>query len=175
MNKRKMSTRTIALMGILMAMQIILTRFLSIQTPFVRIGFTFVPIVIMSMMFNPWITGVGTLLADFVGIIVFGSTGPYFPGFSLSALLTGLVYSFFFYKKEMSLKRIIVASLIVGLVIELGLNTVWLYMIAPGPGVLAQVPLRLGKAAILIPIKIFVIYLISHNQVMQNQIKRFRS
>lgn len=171
MEKKKMSSRSISLMGLLMAMQIVLTRFLSIQTPIVRIGFAFIPIVMMGMMFNPLIAGVGNLFADFIGIMLFGSSGPYFPGFSLTAFVSGAAYSVFFYKKEMSLLRIILACIAVTLLCDVFLNTLWLYMMAPAS--LAQFPIRLGKSAIMLPIKMIIIYGISHNPVLINKMKQF--
>ena len=37
-------TKTIAFVGLLVSMEIIFTRFLSFQTPIIRIGFGFIPI-----------------------------------------------------------------------------------------------------------------------------------
>lgn len=172
MNKKKISTKSISLMGLFMAIQVILTRFLSIQTPFVRSGFAFVPIVMMGMMFNPLIAGIGNMFADFIGIMLFGSSGPYFPGFSLTAFLSGATYSLFFYKKEMSLWRIIVACLAVTLLCDVILNTLWLYMMAPAS--IAQFPIRLGKSAIMLPIKVIIIYGLSRNSVLVEKMRRFK-
>lgn len=169
--KKKIDSRSISLMGLLMAMQIVLTRFLSIQTPIVRIGFSFIPIVMMGMMFNPLIAGVGNLFADFIGIMIFGSSGPYFPGFSLTAFMSGATYSLFFYKKEMSVGRIILACLVVTLLCDVVLNTLWLYMMAPAS--IAQFPIRLGKSAILLPIKVMIVYAISNNPIIREKMRRF--
>lgn len=171
MEKKNLSSRSISLMGLLMAIQIILTRFLSITTPFVRIGFAFIPTAVMGMMFNPFIAGIGNLVADFIGIMMFGS-GPYLPGFSLTAFMSAAIYSFFFYRKKMSWLTIIMACLTVTIICDLLLNTYWLYIMAPGT--IAQFPIRLGKSAILLPIKIGVIYLISRNPVLLNKMRRFK-
>ncbi|WEG73454.1 folate family ECF transporter S component [Vagococcus intermedius] len=172
MFSKKITTREIALMGVLMALQLILTRFLSIQTPFVRIGFSFIPTALMAMTFGPMLTGVGSLLSDFVGISLFPVTGPYFPGFSFSTFLTGVIYGWFFYKKELTWSRIIVANLLVTIIVDIFLNTLWLYMMM-GPIAIAQLPLRVGKNIIQFPIKVFIMYFLGHNVVLQKQLTRF--
>ena len=172
--RNKIGTKGIALMGILMAMQIILSRFLVIQTPFVRIGFAFIPTIVMAMVFGPLFTGIGSTLSDFIGISLFPTGGGYFPGFSLSAFLTGVIYGSFFYKKEMTWQRILIANLLVTFLIDICLNTFWLYLIM-GPGVIAHVPLRIGKALILLPIQVLVMYALGNQGVLKRQITRFQS
>lgn len=49
--KQHLQSKQIALMGMLMALQLIVTRFLALETPIVRISFLFIPTVIMAMIF----------------------------------------------------------------------------------------------------------------------------
>ncbi len=172
-NKKRWSARNIAMMGMLMAMQLILTRFLAIETPFVRISFLFVPTVIMGMLFGPFLTATGSALTDFFGVMLFPKTGSYFPGFTLSAVLTGLIYGYFFYRKEMTLTRVILANALVTVLISIGLNTLWLYMIM-GPGVLAELPLRIGKDLILLPIQIMITYAVGNQSLIKKQRLKFQ-
>lgn len=143
-------------MGLFLAMEIILTRFLSIQTPFVRIGFTFLPIALSAMMFGPWISGITAALADVLGMMLFSSGMPFFPGFTASAFLTGLLYGIILYQKQKNLRNITLAVLLVSLVITLGLDTLWLWMLT-GDGILVLLPARVLKFFIMIPIQILVI------------------
>ena len=39
--------------AVLLALVIIMTRFLSIQTPFMRIGFSFIPIILSAILLGP--------------------------------------------------------------------------------------------------------------------------
>ena len=174
MKTNRINAKTIAMMGVLMGMQLILTRFIVIQTPFVRIGFSFIPTIIMAMMFGPILTGVGSTLSDFVGITLFPTVGAYFPGFSLSAFLTGVIYGVFFYKKEMTWRRVILANVIVMVVIEMVLNTYWLYLML-GPGVLGQLPFRIVKSLILLPIQVGMMYAIGNKGILKNQMARFQN
>jgi ECF transporter S component (folate family) len=54
--------------------------------------------------------------------------GVFFPGFTLNALIIGLIYGFFFYKKPITLKRVILASLMSTIIINLILTPLWLNM-----------------------------------------------
>ena len=152
---KNITTKQIIFFGLFIALEVILTRFLSIQTPIVRIGFTFVPIAASAIMFGPMFAGICAALADILGMILFPS-GPFFPGFTASAFLTGAVYGFVLYGKQISIYRITIAALIVSIFINLGLDTIWLQILT-GQGVLALLPARLIKCAIMIPLQILLL------------------
>ena len=154
MNK-KFDVRKLVQISLLVALQIILTRFCSIQTPIVRIGFGFVPVVIIATMYGPIYAGVANGIADILGLMLFPS-GSFFPGFTLTASLAGVVYGVFLYNKPINWGRIIAASVIINIVLNLGLNTYWL-SIMMGKGFLALLPTRIVKELVMIPIKVVII------------------
>ena len=119
----RISTKKLITLGVLVAMDVVLTRFLSINAWNTRIGFGFVPMVIAAMMYG-CLGGVVAALADIIGAILF-PTGPYFPGFTFSVFLMGIVFGMFLYKDH-SLWRIIVSVLITQFVISLFLTTFWI-------------------------------------------------
>lgn len=154
MNK-KFDVRKLVQISLLVALQIILTRFCSIQTPIVRIGFGFVPVVIIATMYGPIYAGVSNGIADILGLMLFPS-GSFFPGFTLTAILAGVIYGVFLYNKPITWGRIIAASVIINIVLNLGLNTYWL-SIMMGKGFLALLPTRIVKELVMIPIKVVII------------------
>ena len=147
--------KTITYMGLFIALEVILTRFLAIQTPIVRISFTFLPIALSAMLFGPLFGGIAAALADLVGMMLFPS-GPFFPGFTLTAFLTGATYGLFLYKKPATLVQISLAVIVVTVVITLGLDTVWLWL-STGQGIWAILPVRIIKALIMARIQVTVI------------------
>lgn len=151
-------TRILVFMGLLISMEIILTRFLSIQTPIIRIGFGFVPIAFSAIMFGPFIGGITAMLSDIMGMMV-APKGPYFFGFTLSALLMGAIYGFFLYNKPKTIVRVFVATLAITLFVDMGLNTLWLSMIT-GKAAAVLVPPRLIKSAIMLPIQTIMVYVL---------------
>ncbi|MFW7432145.1 folate family ECF transporter S component [Vagococcus carniphilus] len=172
MEKQRFTARTIALMGVLMALRIILSQFLSITTGFVKISFFFIPVVIMAILFGPIIAGSANALCDFIGAMLFPAGGLYFPGFTLTAFLSGIIYSSFYYKKDLSLKRIIIVNIIVTFILSLPLNTLWLYMMQ-GNAVFAFLPARIISSSIMCVVQIFITYAMVNVSVFQKQIIKF--
>lgn len=148
--------RNFIFMGLLISMEIVLTRFFSIQTPIVRISFGFIPIVIASIMFGPVLGGLTAAFSDILGMMLFPK-GAYFPGFTLSAFLAGSIYGIVLHKKTKTILRIIIAVAIVVIFVDLGLNTYWLSIIT-GKGVVALFVPRFIKSVIMFPIQSILIY-----------------
>lgn len=125
MKKRKMDTRTITLMSLLIALMVVFTRFISFETQFLRISLTFIPESLMGILFGPFWTGIGSAVADVIGMLLFPK-GPYFPGFTLNAFISGAIYGFFYYKKKLTWKRIMTATFLVTVIVHLFLTPLWL-------------------------------------------------
>ena len=83
--------------SLLIALEVILTRFCSIYTGVLRIGFGFLPVAIIAMMYGPISAGVAYAIGDILGMMIF-PCGSYFPGFTLTAFLTGVIYGVVLYK-----------------------------------------------------------------------------
>ena len=156
--KDKFDVKKLIQISLLIAIEVILTRFCSIQTPVVRIGFGFLPIAIIGMMYGPLSAGIAYAIGDLLGMALFPS-GSFFPGFTLTAFLTGATYGLFLYNKPKTWPRIIGSVLTVCLVLNLGLDTYWLSILM-GKGYLALLPMRIVKAAIMIPIQTLIIGII---------------
>ncbi len=141
--------------SLLIALEIILTRFCSINTAILRIGFGFLPIAIIGMMYGPLSAGIAYAIGDVLGMMIFPS-GSYFPGFTLTAVLTGVVYGVFLYKKPKSWFRIAMAVGVVCIALNLGLDTLWLSILM-GQGYVALLPTRIFKALVMIPVQTVLI------------------
>ena len=149
------NTKTIAFVGLLISMEIIFTRFLSFQTPIIRIGFGFIPIAFSAIMFGPIVGGITAALSDLAGMIIFPK-GAYFPGFTLSAFLTGAIYGLFLYKKPVTISNIAKSILLITVFVDLGLNTIWISMMTGKAAAALLIP-RISKSAIMLPIQIVTI------------------
>ena len=131
MSKTRFSTRTLTTLALLTAIEIVLSRFLSINAWNIKIGFSFVPVVIAAILYGPIAAGVVAALGDFLGAILF-PIGAYFPGFTLTAFLTGCVFGFFLHEKQ-SWPRIIASVVINQLILSLFLNTLWISILYGSP------------------------------------------
>ena len=142
-------------MAMFIAITSILSRFVAIQLPFLKITFSFIPIALSAMIFGPVYGGVVAGIEDLIGATLFPK-GPFFPGFTLSAILVGVVYGFILYKKPKTTTRMIIANAIIAVLINIVLNTVWL-VILYNKGFIALASTRIIKAIIMIPIEVFML------------------
>jgi len=161
-NKR-LNTSSLAIGGLLAGMSIILTRFFGIYLVggAVRLSFGEIPILLSGIMLGPVIGGLTGAIADFAGMLLFGGGGgPYFPGFTISAMLVGLIPGLIFYRdKSYSLWKIAIAVLTTSLLVSLGLSTLWLTILLK-KGFWVLLPARIVSKSIMAPIEIAVLYLI---------------
>ncbi|GHU49114.1 membrane protein [Clostridia bacterium] len=155
-NRYRLSS--LLVIALLMAMEIVLTRLLSINTPLLRISLGFIPVSLIAIMYGPlWAAG-AYAMCDIIGAILF-PTGTFFPGFTLTAFLTGLTFGLFLYKHPVSWSRVLPASLIICILFNTLLNSLWLYILMHN-GFLAFVPMRLVKNIIMVPLHSIMIPLV---------------
>ena len=154
----KFSTKKLITLGLLVAMDVVLTRFLSINAWNTRIGFGFVPLVIAAILYGPLPAGIVGALADFIGAILF-PTGPYFPGFTFSMFLMGLVFGFLIHKDQ-KIWKIALAVIITQFGISLFLTTYWIHMLY-GAKYVPLLATRVVQSAIISVAQLIVIPIIA--------------
>lgn len=153
--------KKIILSALLLATSIILSRFLSIRTPIVTIGFSFVPLMLSAIWLGPKWTVLMAVLGDLIGATLFPS-GAFFIGYTITAAVTALIYGLLLYKKEENtftekafIIRIILSSILVTVIGNMLLNTLWLN-ITTGKAFMVLMSARIVKELIMIPIKVVV-------------------
>ncbi len=156
--ENKSNTSRLVIMAFLIALEVILTRFCSVNTPILRIGFGFLPVSIMGIMFGPLWAAAGYAIGDILGMLIFPS-GAFFPGFTVTAALTGLTFGIFLHGKEVTVKTVLPASCIVLLVLNLFLDTFWLSILM-GDAFVALLPARIFKCALMLPVHLIMIPLV---------------
>ncbi|MGL4799646.1 MAG: folate family ECF transporter S component [Cellulosilyticaceae bacterium] len=162
----KINTKQLVFMAFLIALKVVLTRFLGIHIgEFIRISFSFIATAIMAVYFGPLLTGVGCGIADALGAILF-PRGAYFFGFTLSAMIIGLIYGMFLYKKHFSWWRIIVIKVLVLVLITAGLNSMWLAMLS-GKGYMPLMIARVTEGLIMLPIEVMMLGMVQKYLIPQ--------
>lgn len=152
--KKLFNVQTMVVLGVLVAMEIILSRFLSIAAWNMKIGFSFVPIAIAALSYGPIAAGIVAALGDFVGALLF-PIGAYFPGFTLSAFLTGILFGVFLYKKQTVL-RVAGAVIVNQMILSLLINSIWISILYGTP-VIPLMGTRIIQCLIMIPIQFVII------------------
>ena len=149
--------RTLAVTAMLMAVAVILGFFGTVQIgDYLKIGFSFIANELTALMFGPAVGGIMAGAADIIKYVV-KPTGAFFPGFTLSAVVGGVIYGCLLYKKPVSLKRIAAAKAVVAVVVNIGLNTLWLSMLY-GQAFHVLLPARALKQLIMVPVETALFY-----------------
>ncbi|MBE6769171.1 MAG: folate family ECF transporter S component [Ruminococcaceae bacterium] len=159
--------KNITATAMLLALEIILSRFLSYSVWNSKIGFGFVAVALCGLLFGPVYALILGGLADFLGAVLF-PIGPYFFGFTLTAMLTGLCFGIFLYKKANALKILLcvfINQFILGLVV----NSFWIHLLYGTP-FSAVLIFRIPQSAILLAVQFVTILVL--NKLVVPQLKR---
>lgn len=148
--KSTTNIKKIVYLALLVALQVVLERFLAINNQFLKIGFGFIPMTMAGVLFGPFWGALEAAAADIVGTLLF-PTGAYFPGFTLTAIVAGLIYGFILHnldKREYKAAtlRAFIASLIVVCLVTVFANTLMISILY-NKGFVVLLPSRLIEAA----------------------------
>lgn len=146
MRKQSKITKLVVI-SFMITLEVLLTRIFAIFMPTsFRLSLGFLPVSMTAILYGPLWAGTAYALGDIIGMLIF-PMGPYFPGFTLTAFLTGLVFGLVLHGKPVTFKRTLVASLIVVVFCNLILDTFWLYLLYD-QAVIAMLPLRIVKGGL---------------------------
>lgn len=144
--------------ALLTAVAVVANRFLSINLPTMSIGVTFVPLMLCGMLFGPLCGGVCGALTDFIGATLF-PFGPYFPGFTAVAFLSGVLFGLCGKAADKisgNIRFTLLAAAIIifkEIVCSLLLNTLWITILYGNPfGALFATRLPLSAVTALLEI-----------------------
>ena len=123
----------IAAIAMLLALRVVLGMFANLTLPafgsMVKLSAAFLPIAVAGIMFGPVPAALVGALGDIISFMLVPTGGAYFPGFTISGLLTGLIYGFALYKNQVTLPRVIIGWTINMLVVETFLAAYWLWVL----------------------------------------------
>jgi len=149
--------KTLAFCGIMGALAVVLSYVATINVgPYVRIGFSTLPALFVAVLFGPVTGGVFGGMIDIVKYLL-NPTGPFFFGFTLNAILTGVIHGLFLYKKPIQVPRILLSHLVVKIFVNILLGTLWLNLLY-GKAFFALLPNRIVSNAIMLPIDTAITY-----------------
>ena len=151
--------KVLAVCGLMCALAVVLGYTSTIQIgPYIKVGFSGIPNQVVDYLFGPAVGAVfgGTL--DVLKYLI-QPDGAFFPGFTVSAVLGGVIYGYAFYRKKVSLPRVFIAQLFVKLFVNCFLNTLWLNMLY-GKAIAVLLPSRIVSNAIMLPVDTAICYLV---------------
>jgi len=162
-------TRNLVICAMMAALAVILNYTVSFYiTPHIKVGFSGLPNRIVDYLFGPTIGMIFGGVLDILKFITKPEGYPFFFGYTVTAMLGGLIYGTFYYNLQIkkpldnkplhwvqanvhSLLVIFLAQAIVKIFLNIGLNTLW-DSLTMGRGFLALLPSRTIKNLIQIPV-----------------------
>lgn len=165
----RVSTKKLIVSALLVALDVLFVRVLALNTPIMKLGLGFAAVAVGAMAFGPAWAGLIAALGDLLGSVLF-PTGAYFPPFTLSAALTGVIFGLSLYKRPASLKSALSAGglnvIIVSYLINSGLIA-WL----SGVSYASTLAVRAVQPLLMLPTQCGVIYLLMKSKSVQSVIK----
>ncbi len=163
--KRRLNTKTLVISALLIALQIVFTRILSIETGAIRISLGFFPVAVAGMLFGPLGGGIIGVIADILGMLLFSKGNIYFFPFTISEFLYGFGFGLMLYKKNITFFKITIFTLLQFVILNLVLNSFWLYLysifITGVPqGFFVIFSMRITTAILNLPMQIVGLYFI---------------
>nr|MBR4280413.1 folate family ECF transporter S component [Clostridia bacterium] len=158
--KRTFSVEMITVTAMLIACQVVLGNLLQVPMLGKQYHFGFVPIALAGALMGPIPAAIVGGLGDLIGAHLFPA-GTYFPGFTLTNVLVGLVCGFILHGKKPCWWRCIAAVAVSLAGINLFLNSFWLHMLAyvPSRGYWTWVTVRAPNYLIEVPVNTVLCYL----------------
>lgn len=157
--KEMKKTSTITITALLIGLSTVLYFFTLVPNPYMKIGFSSIPIAIAGLLFGPFVSGMAGGIVDILCCIL-RPTDAYFPGFTFDKILMGVFFGLFLYQRKPNLKNIIGARLCVTFIVNLLFNTLWLCT-AFGQVFEVIFPVRLMKNLVVFPVEVALLYVVT--------------
>lgn len=157
-SKELKNVRNLVTAGLLIAIKLILDLFTIQFTPIMHLSFEFLASATISMLFGPVSAAMCLGLSDIINYII-NPQGIFFPGYTIAAMILGIIYGIILYKKKVTIIRCIVAEVVVTIVINLLLYTFFASLLY-GKAFIFLISTKLLKNIIMIPINGSLMYFI---------------
>lgn len=131
-------------------------------TPELRVSVGFVCNASVAMLYGPTVGMMTGFSTDVLGFLLSpNNNAGYFPGYTITAIVGGLLYGLWLYKGRPSIPRCIAAKLSVNIVCNLFLNTLWSALLYQ-KGFWVLLPGRLFKNLILLPLEVLILWVVAN-------------
>ena len=152
------NVRMLTLAGIITAASIVLESFpIYLLGTSLKIYFSFLVISLGCYVYGP---AVGILVGfanDTLGFLISSFGEPYFPGYLITAMLSGLIYGTLLYRQRITVLRLVVVRLVINYGSNVLLGSVWKAMLY-GKGYLYYLTSGAIKNTLMLPVEVFLMW-----------------
>lgn len=152
------NVRVLALAGMVAALAIILESFpIYLLGQSLKIYFSFIVVSLGCACYGPLVgMGVGAVI-DTLGFLLSSYGEPYFPGYLITAMLSGLIYGVMLYRRRPTIWRLIAVRLLINYGNNVLLGSVWKSVLY-GKGYLYYLSTGLVKNTVMIPLEVALMW-----------------
>ena len=165
-----LNTKKLIVSAQLLALDVVLARLLAINTPVMKIGLGFAAVALCAILYGPWWAALVAALGDLVGALLF-PTGAFFPGFTLTAACTGLLYGLCLYRRDRSLLWPVLAAVLNVVLVSYLANTAMISYISGTPYT-TLLKARAVQLAVMLPVQGAVLVFLSRSAIMKKLLDR---
>ena len=158
--KELKSVRTLAIAAMLIGVGVVLSFFTISITESQRVGFSSLANEMIAFLFGPIAGSISAGVGDIVKYLI-RPTGPFFPGFTVSALTAGFIYGIILYKRPVTFARVLMANIAVTLIVNMTLNNIWLSIMYGSRTFLGHLIVRAPIQIATIPVEAVLFYMIA--------------
>lgn len=156
--QRLKSPRVLAVSALLIAVTIAITTLYIPLPNNLHVFFDYTPKALCAAVCGPVAAlGVGFVM-DILGFLA-RPMGAFFPGYTVTTMVTMLIYALGFYNRKLTIPRIAITKLIVNVVCNIGLNSLW-NSILMGKAFVVFLGGSVAKNLLLWPIEVIVMVLV---------------
>lgn len=143
--------------AILIAIYVVLQMFSLPLSNDNEIRFGFIPLALTGMLYGPVMGSAAGMIGDILGYLVHPTGAGFFPGFTLSAMISGFIYGMVFYNRGRKASSIIVQSVLAVVlnmvIVDVVINTFWLHIMYGNPYFVTMLR-RIFKIAVMVCVQI---------------------
>ncbi len=170
---KKINTQKLIIIAMLVAFDVIFTRLLALNVLTFKLGIGFAAVVVCAMLYGPVWAGAAAAMADLIGSLLF-PTGAYFPGFTVTAALGGVIFGLFLHKERPGFLRGFLAALCCCVLITLLANTAMISFVY-GPKFWPLFVTRLVEFGVMLVLQTAVITALSSSNALYGRILELRN
>lgn len=155
----KLSTKRLCILSLLLAVNVAISSIYIPITPDLHVEFTFIIIMYIAANFSLPECITFAVLEDLITYFLFQSSQwPFFPGYTISAVV-GIIIYFVFLHKKVSILNVAISKTLVNILINVGLGSLWNAMMY-SKAFIYYAGISIIKNLVLLPFEIIAFFLI---------------
>ncbi len=167
------NVRMLVFAGIVCALAIVLKSMPIFLTGMsLRITFTFLAVSLGAYCYGPLMAIAAGACIDTLSTLLFNFGEPYFPGYLLTAMLSGLIYGLLLYRRKPSIPRLILLRILINYGINVLLGSLWKSMLY-GKGYIYYAGTGMIKNTLLLPLEVFLTWLLLRFAIKRGILHQF--